>query len=125
MRNMMPSKIIGFIIFVLLLFPLTAWSIGEDGKTKDEKHIYTVIEFESTFMNRRKEKVLKVLGEPDNKWEHQDKEVWKYFQIITDQEKLWDQNLMFDFGRVNAMWPTKPVRAAGGNGQSTGLGAED
>ena len=104
----MPSKIIGFIIFVLLLFPLTAWSIGEDGKTKDEKHIYTVIEFESTFMNRRKEKVLEVLGEPDNKWEHQGKEIWKYFQVITDQDKLWDQNLMFDFGRVNAMWPTKP-----------------
>ena len=68
MRSVMPSKITGFLFCALLLFPFTAWSAGEDGKSQDERKIYTVIEFESTFMNRKKEKVLEVLGEPDRKW---------------------------------------------------------
>ena len=93
-----------FIFTILLLSPV--WANEE--KTQNEKHIYTVIEFESTFMNRRKEKVLKVLGEPDVTSEHKGKIVWKYNKIIKDQGKLWDQNIMFDFGRVNMMWGTKP-----------------
>jgi hypothetical protein len=97
-------KVIVFFIATLFLSP--AWA--NDGKAQNEKHIYTVIEFESTFMNRRKEKVLKVLGEPDKKWEHRGKEVWTYHKIITEQDKLWDQNIMFDFGRANMMWGTKP-----------------
>ena len=60
MRSVMPSKITGFLFCALLLFPFTAWSAGEDGKSQDERKIYTVIEFESTFMNRKKEKVLEV-----------------------------------------------------------------
>ena len=90
----------------LLLSP--AWANDESSKTQNEKHIYTVIEFESTFMNRRKEKVLEVLGEPDARSDHKGKTVWTYHKIIKDQEKLWDQNIMFDFGRVNMMWGTKP-----------------
>ncbi len=73
--SMIPSKITGFLFCALLLFPFTAWSDGETGK--NERKIYTVIEFESTFMNRKKEKVLEVLGKPDVKWEHRGKEVWK------------------------------------------------
>ncbi len=98
---MIALKTIVFFICALLLFPVTAGSVE---KVSDEKHIYTVIEFESTFMNRKKEKVLRVLGEPDLKWEHRGKEVWKYLRVIKDQDKIWNQNILFDFGRVNMMW---------------------
>jgi|GEM_PF-614466 len=111
----MPAKIIAFIFCTLLLFPCTAWSAGEDGKKQDENKIYTVIEFESTFMNRKKEDLLKALGEPDLKSEHRGNEVWQYRQIIKDQGKLWDQNILFGFGRVNQMWPTRPTASRGGN----------
>ena len=95
-------KVITFFIVTLLLAPV--WANKEAGKVQSVKHIYTVIEFESTFMNRKKEKVLKTLGEPDVKWEHRGKEIWKYNNIITEQDKIWHQNIMFDFGRVNRMW---------------------
>ena len=125
MKNFLviPSKVTGFLFCALLLFSFSAWADGETGKVQDEKptKIYTVIEFESTFMNRKKEKVLKVLGEPDLKWEHSGKKIWTYRNIIKDQEKFWDQNLLFDFGRVNRMWPGQ---AAGGSEQSTGPGAD-
>ena len=98
------QSITGFLFCALLLFPFTAWSAGEDGKSQDERKIYTVIEFESTFMNRKKEKVLEVLGEPDRKWEHSGKIIWTYRHIINDQGKIWDQNILFNFGRVNQMW---------------------
>ena len=111
--SVLKTRAITFIIVTLLLTPV--WANEETGKVQNEKHIYTVIEFESTFMNRRKEKVLKVLGEPDARSDHKGKEVWKYFKIIKDQEKLWDQNIMFDFGRVNMMWGTRPT--ADGNKQ--------
>ena len=55
-------------------------------------------------MNRKKEKVLEVLGEPDRKWEHSGKKIWTYRHIIKDQGKIWDQNILFNFGRVNQMW---------------------
>lgn len=109
--TVLKTRAIIFIITTLLLSP--AWA--NDEKTQNEKHIYTVIEFESTFMNRRKEKVVDVLGEPDARSEHKGKIVWTYHKIIKDQEKLWDQNIMFDFGRVNAMWGTRPT--ADGNKQ--------
>ena len=95
-------KVITFFIVTLLLSPL--WANEEVGKVQNEKHIYTVIEFESTFMNRKREKVLKTLGEPDVKWEHRGKEIWTYNNIITEQDKIWHQSVMFDFGRVNRMW---------------------
>ena len=110
-----PSKVNVFLFCVLLLFPITAWAAEEDRQVQDERKIYTVIEFESTFMNRKKEKVLKVLGEPDLKWEHSGKKIWTYRNIIKDQGKFWDQNLLFDFGRVNRMWPTRPTANRGGN----------
>jgi hypothetical protein len=100
------SKLTTFLFCALLLFPLTAWADGETTKTQDEKHIYTVIEFESTFMNKKQEKVLNTLGEPDERSEINGNEVWTYHKIIKDQEKLWNQNIMFDFGRVNQMWGT-------------------
>ena len=95
-------KVITFFIVTLLLS--SAWANEEADKVQNKKHIYTVIEFESTFMNRKKEKVLKVLGEPDVKWEHRGKEVWTFQNIITEQGKIWHQNIIFDFGRVNMMW---------------------
>ena len=95
-------KVITFFIVTLLLSPL--WANEEAGKVQNEKHIYTGIEFESTFMNRKREKVLKTLGEPDDKSEHRGKEVWTFHNIITEQDKIWHQNIMFDFGRVNMMW---------------------
>ena len=95
-------KVIFFFIVTLLLSPV--WANEEAGKVQNEKHIYTVIEFESTFMNRKREKVLKTLGEPDVKREHRGKEIWAYNNIITEQDKIWHQNIMFDFGRVNMMW---------------------
>jgi hypothetical protein len=95
-------KVITFFIVTLLLSPV--WANEEAGNVQNEKHIYTVIEFESTFMNRKKEKVLKVLGEPDVKWEHRGKEVWTFHSIIREQDKIWHQSIMFDFGRVNLMW---------------------
>ena len=95
-------KVITFFIVTLLLS--SAWANEEADKVQNKKHIYTVIEFESTFMNRKKEKVLKVLGEPDIKWEHRGKEVWTFHNIITEQYKIWHQSIMFDFGRVNMMW---------------------
>ena len=99
---MQPSKLSAFLICILLLFPFALQANDEPSKT--EKHIYTVIEFESTFMNKKQEKVLTTLGEPDKRWEMNGKEVWTYHKIIKDQEKLWNQNIMFDFGRVNHMW---------------------
>ena len=95
-------KVIIFFIATLLLPPV--WANEETEKVQNKKHIYTVIEFESTFMNRKKEKVLKVLGEPDIKWEHRGKEVWTFHNIITEQDKFWHQNIMFDFGRIKMMW---------------------
>ena len=92
------------IFFIVTLLFSSAWANEEADKVQNKKHIYTVIEFESTFMNRKKEKVLKVLGEPDVKWEHRGKEVWTFQNIITEQDKIWHQNIMFDFGRVNMMW---------------------
>jgi len=47
---------------------------------------------------------LKILGEPDKKSEHRGKEVWTYNNIIREQDKIWHQSIMFDFGRVNMMW---------------------
>jgi hypothetical protein len=94
--------VITFIIITLFVSPV--WANEEAGKAQDEKHIYTVIEFESTFMNRKKEKVMKTLGEPDMRWVHRGKEVWTYHKIIKEQDKLWNQNIMFDFGRVNMTW---------------------
>ncbi len=99
---MLQVKAITFVIITLFLSPV--WANEEAGKAQTKKHIYTVIEFESTFMNRKKEKVLKVLGEPDKRWEHRDKEVWTYHSIIREQDKIWHQSIMFDFGRVNMMW---------------------
>ena len=97
---MLQVKLITFIIITLLVSPVWA----NDGKAQNEKHIYTVIEFESTFMNRKKEKVLQILGEPDARKEHRGKEVWTYHNIIREQDKIWHQSIMFDFGRVNMMW---------------------
>jgi hypothetical protein len=48
--------------------------------------------------------VLKTLGEPDKKSQVQGREAWKYSQIVKDVGKVWDQNVMFDFGRVNYVW---------------------
>lgn len=107
---MLPTKTIVFLFCTLLLSPCTAWS--EDGKTRDERKIYTVIEFESTFMNRKKEDLLKVLGEPDRKWEHRGRKVWTFQKVIKDQDKIWDQNILFDFGRINMMWRTPTERGA-------------
>ena len=59
-------------------------------------------------MNRRKEAILKALGEPDRKIQIQGKEVWKYNQMVKDKEQIWDQNIMFDFGRVNYIWSDQP-----------------
>lgn len=106
--TVLQAKIITVIIATLLLSPFTAWANDEPVKIQTERKIYTVIEFESTFMNRKKEKVMKTLGEPDVRWEMNKKEVWTYRKIIKDNGKLWDQNIMFDFGRVNHMWGTKP-----------------
>ena len=38
----------------------------------------------------------------------QGKEVWKYNQMVKDKEQIWDQNIMFDFGRVNYIWSDQP-----------------
>jgi len=102
------SKITTFIFCALLLCPLTTWAKDKSETIQAEKKIYTVIEFESTFMNKKQEKVMDTLGEPDARWEMNGKEVWTYHKIIKDKEKLWDQNIMFDFGRVNHMWGTPP-----------------
>ena len=104
---MIASKIRAIFICILLLAPATLWA-EEDNTEQNTKHIYTVIEFESTFMNKRKEDILKALGEPDSKNKTQNKEVWKYNQIVKDVGKLWDQNIMFDFGRVNYIWSDQP-----------------
>ena len=101
---MISPKVFSFIFCALLFSSTLTWANGEAEKAQHEKHIYTVIEFESTFMNRRKEEVLKALGEPDLRWELNSKEVWKYHNIIKDQGKLWTQNVLFDFNRVNHMW---------------------
>ena len=44
-------KVITFFIVTLLLS--SAWANEEADKVQNKKHIYTVIEFESTFMNRK------------------------------------------------------------------------
>lgn len=107
-----PLKLVSLLLCSLFLLPVSLWAEEEVEKNQIKKHIYTVIEFESTFMNRTKEKVLETLGEPNTRWEHRGKEVWKYNNIIKDQDKLWDQNVMFDFGRVNMMWATPPATPA-------------
>jgi hypothetical protein len=102
-----------FLFLVLFVPQISGAASEETSVAQSETKIYTVIEFESMFMNRRKEDVLKVLGEPDSKNQVQEKEVWKYNQIVKDMEQIWDQNIMFDFGRVNYIWSDQPK--AGGN----------
>lgn len=97
------SKLI-FILFLSSPFLVAASEEASTTKVETSKKLYTVIEFESTFMNRKKEDILKTLGEPDGKSQVQEKEVWKYNQIVKDVGKVWDQNIMFDFGRVNYIW---------------------
>ena len=98
-----------FFVLLVLLVPQILWAApGEFFSAQAEKKIYTVIDFESIFMNRRKEEILKSLGEPDSKIQIQGKEVWKYNQMVKDKEQIWDQNIMFDFGRVNYIWSDQP-----------------
>lgn len=97
-----------FVLFVLLVPQILRATPGEFSASKTVKKIYTVIDFESIFMNRRKEEILKALGEPDSKIQIQGKEVWKYKQMVKDKEQIWDQNIMFDFGRVNYIWSDQP-----------------
>ena len=98
-----------FFVLLVLLVPQILWAAPvEFPASQAEKKIYTVIDFKSTFMNRRKEAILKALGEPDRKIQIQGKEVWKYNQMVKDKEQIWDQNIMFDFGRVNYIWSDQP-----------------
>ena len=98
-----------FFVLLVLSVPQILWAApGELFTSQAKKKIYTVIDFESTFMNRRKEEILKALGEPDSKIQVQGKEVWKYNQMVKDKEQIWDQNIMFDFGRVNYIWSDQP-----------------
>ena len=102
-------SILASFAFFLFLAPQFLEAASEEiPQVKAEKKLYTVIEFESTFMNKRKEDILIALGEPDSKNKTQNKEVWKYNQIVKDVGKLWDQNIMFDFGRVNYIWSDQP-----------------
>ena len=98
-----------FFVLLVFLFPQILWAAPKGfSVSQAEKKIYTVIDFESTFMNRRKEEILKALGEPDSKTQVQGKEVWKYNQMVKDKQQIWDQNIMFDFGRVNYIWSDQP-----------------
>ena len=98
-----------FFVLLFLLVPQIFWAAPEEfSVSKAVKKNYTVIDFESIFMNRRKEEILKALGEPDSKIQVQGKEVWKYNQMVKDKEEIWDQNIMFDFGRVNYIWSDQP-----------------
>ena len=98
-----------FFVLLVLLVPQIFWAAPEEFSVSQAvKKIYTVIDFESIFMNRRKEEILKALGEPDRKIQVQGKEVWKYNQMVKDKEQIWDQNIMFDFGRVNYIWSDQP-----------------
>ena len=95
------------LVFLFFLTPQTLQAAPEETpvtQVKTSKKLYTVIEFESTFMNKRKEDILKTLGEPDSKQQVQGRKAWKYRQIVKDMGKVWDANLMFDFGRVNYSW---------------------
>ena len=104
--SLLQFQVIFGLIFLLAFFAPNFLEASPKKKsvTQAETKIYTVIEFESTFMNRRKEEILNILGEPDSKSQVQEKEVWKYNQIVKDMEQVWDQNIMFDFGRVNYIW---------------------
>ena len=104
--SLLQFQVIFGLIFLLAFFSPKFLEASPKKKsiTQAETKIYTVIEFESTFMNRRKEEILKNLGEPDKKSQVQGREAWKYSQIVKDVGKVWDQNVMFDFGRVNYVW---------------------
>ena len=108
--SLLKFQVIFGLIFLLAFFAANFLEASPKKKsvTQAETKIYTVIEFESTFMNRRKKEILKTLGEPDRKSQVQEKEVWKYNQIVKDMEQIWDQNIMFDFGRVNYIWSDQP-----------------
>jgi len=96
-------------VFLILFVPQILGAASEKTSVvQTETKIYTVIQFESTFMNRRKEEILKTLGEPDKKSQVQGREAWKYNQIVKDIGQIWDQNIMFDFGRVNYIWSDQP-----------------
>ena len=110
----MPAKVLSLIVFVSLLFQF-GFAVADEGMKSEisrPEKTYSVIEFESTFMNKKKEEVLKILGEPNAQSEHMGKKIWRYNRIIRDQEKLWDQSLLFNFGRVNMMWgnPTSEAK---------------
>ena len=104
---------VSFLFLVLFVPQILRAASEETSVAQAEAKVYTVIEFESTFMNRRKEEILKTLGEPDSKNQVQEREVWKYSQLVKDKGQIWDQNIMFDFGRVNYIWSDQPT--AGGN----------
>jgi hypothetical protein len=109
--SLLQFQVIFGLIFLLAFFApnFLEASPKKNSVTQAETKIYTVIEFESTFMNRRKEEIFNILGEPDSKSQVQEKEVWKYNQIVKDMEQIWDQNIMFDFGRVNYIWSDQPT----------------
>ena len=109
--SLLQFQVIFGLIFLLAFFAANFLEASpkKNSVTQAETKIYTVIEFESTFMNRRKKEILKTLGEPDRKSQVQEKEVWKYNQIVKDMEQIWDQNIMFDFGRVNYIWSDQPT----------------
>jgi hypothetical protein len=99
-------------VTLVLFFPQILAAASEKASVAQAgTKIYTVIELESTFMNRRKEEILKTLGEPDSKNQVQEREVWKYNQIVKDKGQIWDQNVMFDFGRVNYIWSDQQPKA--------------
>ena len=84
--------IFAFFVLLVLLVSQILWAApGKFSASQTVKKIYTVIDFESIFMNRRKEEILKSLGEPDSKIQIQGKEVWKYNQMVKDKEQIWDR----------------------------------
>jgi hypothetical protein len=71
-------------LFIATLFLSSLSAVEKAEQLQNEKHIYTVIEFEPTFMSRKKEKVLKILSQPDIRRQHNGKEVWKHQNIIRE-----------------------------------------
>jgi len=72
------------------------------GRTYNSAEIYSMTR------GRTPEEMREMFGEPNKIWESNGKEAWTYIKlVVTSKGEIWDQNFLFDFGRVYYDWVEK------------------
>jgi hypothetical protein len=68
---------------------------------------YNPAEIYSMTRGRTPEEMREMFGEPNKIWESNGKKAWTYRKLVTSKGEIWDQNFLFDFGRVYYDWVEK------------------